>query len=182
MPQWVGRVEFTEGDSKLIAFGEESISVYNVENGRLESHKEMIPKLNISRMHRPETILINESSDTFFAEHHHDNGDSGAIGCFDRSTGTKIWTADFGKIDSPPGWPAMPNLPTGYILTKNSNCLVVGDHGGYRVLDPLTGQLRFRQRLNASGYYLRISPDGKYLLDLGGSNVTVYRVPAECGG
>ena len=76
----------------------------------------------------------------------------------------------------------MPNSPTGYVQTPNGRCLIVGDHGGYRVLDPETGALKWRQRLNASGHYLRISPDGKHLLSLGGSDVTVYRISPECGG
>ena len=182
LPQRAARAEFIEGDSKVRVTGEETVSIYSVATGLLETYKEISPKLDIDTMFRTENILIANDGATFFAEHSHDNGESGAIGRFDRVSGANIWSSDFGKIDAPAGWPAMPNSPTGYVQTPNGRCLIVGDHGGYRVLDPETGALKWRQRLNASGHYLRISPDGKHLLSLGGSDVTVYRISPECGG
>ena len=181
LPQWAGRVEFFEGDTKLRVYGEETISTYSIAAGRLETAKNISPRLQVDRMHRPETVLFSADGTTFLAEQYVANGDEGAVGRYRRDTGEMVWSHNLGKINPPPGWPVTANNPTGYVLSSNESCLIVGDWGGYRVLDPATGVLKFRQQVNASGYYLRLSLDGKYLLDLGDSNVTVYRLPTECG-
>lgn len=179
LPQWAGRIEFTSNDA-IRVYGEEHIVTYDIASGEQTNSVALNPKLDIDRMHRPESILLVPGSDDFIAESTRSPEDHGVIARYNRSTGALVWQHDLGMIQTPPGWPATANSPNGYALTPSSKCLVVGDHGGYRVLNPTSGELLFRQNINASGYVLAFSPDGRKMVDTGGSNITTWLVPEIC--
>ena len=180
LPESPARADLDETTGKLTIVTATGTLVYDVNSGQQASHFALGKEIDIDGMHRPESIALTPNGAAFAADTTAGANDRGDVSLVARDTGALVWSYDLGLTPTPPGWPAMPNSVTGMAFSPNGACLVVGNYADYTVLNPTNGQKIFDQRVNAAGYYLLFSPDGRYLIDTGGCDVQVYQTPPAC--
>jgi hypothetical protein len=179
---WTGRAELDDATGKLRLYTESAVITYDIDTGARESLTDLAQSIGVDRSHRPHSLVESPAEDGFAVETNTESG--GGVSFLPKDARAATWRHDLGVVTPPAGTglPTMINYPTGMAFSPNGACFVVGNHAAYDVLDPRGGSLLFRQRVNAAGYYLRFSPDGRFLVDTGGCDVQVYNVPPACAG
>jgi WD40 repeat protein len=160
-------IHFSEDGSKLIVFGYEMFSTFDVKTGKRLTFTEISPDL--SRDH----YAVSEDGTMFVA-----TTEDKQTKLYDRETGALLWSYQHEPNPNIPE--GFPDYIYGHAISPNGRCVIASGSDNLTIFDAASGAKLASQKQNVGHFYMTFSPDNKYLVTGGSCSVDVLETPSIC--